>query len=89
MLQLLPILQAGIDEMVVDVQRGIGWVLKRIEAFGGDSSKVYLMGHSCGGHLAALALIRQDHNFAAISSSNVSMQSEVCSWEPSHIQVSV
>ena len=45
--------------MVEDVSCGVGWVLSHISAHGGDSQQVYLMGQSCGGHLAMLALLRQ------------------------------
>ena len=37
-----------------DVARAVAWVRQNIARYGGDSSSVYLMGHSAGAHLAAL-----------------------------------
>lgn len=42
------------DEMAMDCARAIEWVATQIEYYGGDKSKIYLCGHSSGGHLAAL-----------------------------------
>eukprot|EP00892_Ulva_mutabilis_P011006 jgi/Ulvmu1/8278/UM041_0089.1 len=78
--------QAAVDEMVYDVQRGIGWVLNRIEGFGGDSSQVYLMGQSCGGHLAALALIWQHYHRATIAPLSIPITNEALPWRPEQIQ---
>ena len=72
--------QGTIDDMVCDVQRGIGWVLHRIEGYGGDRSQVYVMGQSCGGHLAALALIRQN----SILSSDQARSDGAVAW---HLKV--
>jgi arylformamidase len=38
------------------VCRGIAWVVQNAESFGGDPSRVYIGGHSSGGHLAAVAI---------------------------------
>jgi arylformamidase len=38
------------------VRRGIAWVVRNAESFGGDPDRVYIGGHSSGGHLAAVAL---------------------------------
>jgi arylformamidase len=38
------------------VRRAIAWVYRNIADFGGDPSRLYLGGHSSGGHLAAVAL---------------------------------
>lgn len=37
-----------------DVGAALAWVLARIADYGGDPSRVFVMGHSAGGHLAAL-----------------------------------
>lgn len=38
------------------VRRGVAWVVKNADSFGGDPDRVYIGGHSSGGHLAAVAL---------------------------------
>lgn len=38
------------------VRRGIAWVYRNAASFGGDASRLYVSGHSSGGHLAAVAL---------------------------------
>jgi hypothetical protein len=52
-------MQGSVSDMVQDVQTGIGWVLRNIGTYGGDLNNVYVMGQSCGGHLLALALLKQ------------------------------
>jgi arylformamidase len=42
------------DDIVVDVARAFRWVHDRIASYGGDPSRVFVMGHSSGGQLAAL-----------------------------------
>lgn len=42
---------------VEDVCAAIAWVEKNIAKFGGAPDKVYLLGHSAGAHLAALAAV--------------------------------
>lgn len=85
----LDIMQGTVDDMVCDVQRGIGWVLDRIEGYGGDRSKVYVMGQSCGGHLAALALIYQQRGRTSIAAAK-SAQGDGCStWQPSDLKVCI
>ena len=39
---------------VEDTAAAVAWTLKNLERFGGDPKRVYLAGHSAGGHLAAL-----------------------------------
>lgn len=46
-------------DMLEDVNTGIAWVLSRIHRYGGDPHSITLVGQSAGGHLAALALIKQ------------------------------
>jgi acetyl esterase/lipase len=46
--------EVGYEEMAMDCARAIEWVYNQIEYYGGDKSKIYLCGHSSGGHLAAL-----------------------------------
>ena len=46
-----------LPEMVAQVRRGLAWVARNIAAYGGDPSRLFLSGHSSGGHLAAMALV--------------------------------
>ncbi len=43
-----------------DVLDALAWVVRHIGAYGGDTQRIYLGGHSSGGHLAALATLRPD-----------------------------
>ena len=43
-----------------DCLDGIAWVYENIEEHGGDANRIFLGGHSAGGHYAALAALRQD-----------------------------
>jgi arylformamidase len=43
--------------MAGQVRRGIAWVCKNAASFGGDPNRVYIGGHSSGGHLCGVALI--------------------------------
>jgi arylformamidase len=38
------------------VRRGIAWLVANAASYGGDPARVYIGGHSSGGHLAAVAL---------------------------------
>lgn len=42
--------------MADQVRRAIIWIYRNAESFGGDPNRLYLSGHSSGGHLAAVAL---------------------------------
>lgn len=35
--------------MLEDVNTGIAWVLRKVERYGGDPDRVYLVGQSAGG----------------------------------------
>jgi arylformamidase len=43
--------------MADQVRRGIAWVCKNAASFGGDPTRIYIGGHSSGGHLCGVALI--------------------------------
>jgi acetyl esterase/lipase len=44
-------------EHVRDVARALAWVHEKIQPLGGDPSRIFVMGHSAGAHLAALVAI--------------------------------
>jgi arylformamidase len=57
-LDFAPVNELGGDlgRMADQVRRGIAWVVRNAGSFGGDPSRVFVGGHSSGGHLAAVAL---------------------------------
>ena len=42
-----------------DVAKAVSWIWYHIEEYGGDPDRLFLMGHSAGTHLAALAALDQ------------------------------
>ncbi|MDF2158572.1 alpha/beta hydrolase [Algoriphagus sp. CAU 1675] len=40
--------------------RAVVWTKKNIQAYGGDPEQIFLAGHSAGGHLAALATVKDE-----------------------------
>ena len=46
---------ANYDDMAQQTAQAIKWTKAHIEEFNGDPERIYLTGHSAGGHLAALA----------------------------------
>jgi arylformamidase len=57
-LDFINVLDAGGDlhAMVDQVRRGIAWAYRNAESFGGDPNRLYIGGHSSGGHLCGVAL---------------------------------
>jgi arylformamidase len=43
--------------MVDQVRRAVAWIHKNAASFGGDPNRLYLSGHSSGGHLAGVVLV--------------------------------
>jgi arylformamidase len=69
-LDFIAIKEAGGDLRVMaeQVRRGIAWVYKNAASFGGDASRLYIGGHSSGGHLCGVALVtdwEKDHGLPA------------------------
>src|SRR2546427_8791893 len=69
-LDFIAIREAGGDLRVMaeQVRRGIAWVHKNASSFGGDASRLYIGGHSSGGHLCGVALVtdwEKDHALPA------------------------
>lgn len=49
--------QAGsLDEMVAQVRTALAWLRTNISTYGGNPERMYLIGHSSGAHLSAMAL---------------------------------
>ena len=53
--------KANYDEMAIDVAKAVKWVKENISKYGGDPKKIFISGHSAGGHLAALVAIKKDY----------------------------
>ena len=47
------------EVLAAQVRRGIAWVYKNGESFGGDPNRIYIGGHSSGGHLCGVALVTE------------------------------
>jgi arylformamidase len=47
---------ARLDQIVAEVRRGVGFVLDHAVQWGGDPLRVFVAGHSAGGHLTAMAM---------------------------------
>jgi arylformamidase len=58
-LDFVAIAAAGGDLRVMadQVRRGVAWVFKNATSFGGDASRLYIGGHSSGGHLCGVTLV--------------------------------
>src|SRR6266850_623335 len=48
--------QVTVSDIVRQTRSAIGWTYKNIIRYGGDPSKLFVSGHSAGGHLTAMAL---------------------------------
>src|SRR5499427_2481444 len=46
-----------ISVMADQVRRGIAWTYKNAASFGGDANRLYIGGHSSGGHLCGVTLV--------------------------------
>ena len=51
------VLDVGLDGMVAQVRRAVAWVAQHAARFGGDPGRLYVGGHSSGGHLAGNVLV--------------------------------
>jgi arylformamidase len=43
--------------MAAQVRRAVAWTYKNAKSFGGDASRLYVGGHSSGGHLSGVVLV--------------------------------
>ncbi len=60
---------ANYDDMAKASAKAVQWTVENIGKYGGDTSRIYLSGHSAGGHLAALIGL-DDRYFEALSMKN-------------------
>jgi acetyl esterase/lipase len=47
---------ARLDQIVAEVRRVVSWVLAHVAEIGGHADRVFVGGHSAGGHLTAMAM---------------------------------
>ena len=46
----------SLAEQIEECRQGLAWVWQNIEAYGGDQSKIFVSGHSAGGHLITMLM---------------------------------
>lgn len=51
------VMNVGLDGMVDQVRRAVAWVYRNAAIFGGDPSRIHVMGHSSGAHLAGNVIV--------------------------------
>ena len=47
---------ASLDQIVTEVRSGVAWVIDHARDLGADPARVFVSGHSAGGHLTAMAM---------------------------------
>ena len=53
--------KANYNEMATDAALAVKWVKENIKQYGGDPDKIFIAGHSAGGHLASLITVRNKY----------------------------
>lgn len=56
-LDFAPVTEVGLDGMIDQVRRAIAWVYNNAESFGGDRDRIFISGHSSGGHLGGVMTV--------------------------------
>lgn len=54
-----PVPKTTIDGQIQDVTGAIRWVRANIDRYGGDPSRIVIMGHSAGSHLVSMVAVRK------------------------------
>jgi arylformamidase len=47
---------ARLDRIVAEVRRSVRWLAEHLAEYGGDPNRLYVAGHSAGGHLTAMTM---------------------------------
>ena len=53
---------ASIDQIVLSCSKAIHWLKKNLHQLNGNPEQMYVVGHSAGGHLAAMLMIANGHD---------------------------
>lgn len=53
-------LRARFPDPYNDAADGIAWLVRHAKEFGGDAKRIFISGHSSGGHIATIAAVRRD-----------------------------
>ena len=69
-LDFINVIEAGgnLMPMTEQVRRAVAWVYRNATSFGGNPDRIYISGHSSGGHLAGVVLVtdwRKDYDLPA------------------------
>jgi arylformamidase len=51
------------DEIVVSCCKALRWLHDNVMRFNGDPAELYLLGHSAGGHLASMLMVKEKAKF--------------------------
>jgi arylformamidase len=72
-LDFIAVTEAGGDlgVMAAQIRRGIAWVYKNADSFGGDAERIYIGGHSSGGYLCGVTLVTDWHKEFGIPDNTV------------------
>jgi arylformamidase len=55
--------KSSMDEIVASCRKALRWLHDNIIRFNGDPAELYLLGHSAGGHLASMLLVKEEARF--------------------------
>ena len=53
--------EVSIPEVLDDAAAAVDWTLKNIAKYGGDTSKIYLAGHSAGGYIVSMIGLNKEY----------------------------
>jgi len=53
--------QANVNDMTAATANAVKWVKDNIQSYGGDPNKIFISGHSAGGQLAALMVVKDEY----------------------------